>query len=58
MSRKKDLRFKARITVKGKEILLGRFDTAEEAHAAYLEAKRVHHPGCTIWAYPRTNLRS
>lgn len=45
---KKDLRFKARITVKGKEILLGRFDTAEAAHAAYLEAKRVHHPGCTI----------
>lgn len=44
----KDSRFRARITVGGKEILLGRFDTADEAHAAYLAAKREHHIGCTI----------
>jgi hypothetical protein len=29
-------------------VFLGRFDTAELAHAAYVEAKREHHPGCTI----------
>ena len=29
-------------------IRLGRFDTPEEAHAAYVEAKRKLHPGCTI----------
>lgn len=29
-------------------ILLGTFDTQEEAYEAYLTAKRVHHPGCTI----------
>ena len=27
---------------------IGRFDTPEEAHAAYLEAKRRLHAGCTI----------
>jgi hypothetical protein len=32
----------------GKDAYLGLFDTPELAHAAYLEAKRRLHPGCTI----------
>lgn len=32
----------------GKPIHLGCFDTAEEAHAAYIAAKRVLHGGCTV----------
>lgn len=40
--------FYARIQVNRTVIRLGRFVTAELAHAAYLEAKRLHHPGCTI----------
>jgi hypothetical protein len=43
-----DARYQARITVKGKEMHLGRFDTPEEAHEAYLAAKRALHAGCTI----------
>lgn len=27
---------------------LGYFDTPEEAHAAYLAAKRAQHEGCTL----------
>lgn len=38
----------ARIKVDGKVLYLGSFKTDEEAHAAYLEAKRRLHPGCTI----------
>lgn len=41
-------RWRARILVDGKSIYLGRYGTAEEAHAAYLEAKRRMHVGCTI----------
>lgn len=41
-------RFIAQITHNYKHIHLGRFDTAEEAHAAYLGAKRVIHKACTI----------
>jgi hypothetical protein len=41
-------KFQARIRV-GKRLLnLGLFFTPEEAHAAYLEAKRRLHKGCTI----------
>lgn len=32
----------------GKQVHLGYFTTAEEAHARYLEAKRILHKGCTI----------
>lgn len=38
-------RFIARIQVKGKRIGLGTFDTAEDAHAAYIEAKKRLHLG-------------
>jgi hypothetical protein len=32
----------------GKKKFLGRFDKPEDAHNAYLEAKRKYHEGCTI----------
>ena len=41
-------RWTALITIDGKQRNLGQFDTAAEAHAAYLCAKRLHHVGCTI----------
>lgn len=38
-----DKRFRARISVRGEVTMLGRFDTPEEAHAAYCEAaERLH----------------
>ena len=36
-------RWVARLGLKGKTIYLGRFDTAEQAHAAYLTAARAQH---------------
>lgn len=41
-------KWKSRITVNGKFQHLGVYDTPEEAHAVYLEAKRRLHVGCTI----------
>jgi len=41
-------KFQARIRVDGKLRHIGSFKTPEEAHSAYLEAKRRHHVGCTI----------
>lgn len=40
--------FKAAIKKNGRLTTLGYFETAEEAHAAYLAAKRVVHEFCTI----------
>jgi hypothetical protein len=41
-------RYRAQISVYGKNKHLGLFDTPEEAHQAYLNAKRVLHATCTI----------
>lgn len=43
-----DNKFVASIHADGKTRRLGRFCSAEEAHAAYLAAKRQLHEGCTI----------
>lgn len=38
----------AQITVNGEKVFLGRHESPELAAAAYIEAKRRLHPGCTI----------
>ena len=40
--------FRAQIRVDGRQKHLGTFPTAEEASAAYLNAKRAMHEGCTL----------
>lgn len=41
-------KFVSKIKVDEQQVHLGIFSTAQEAHAAYLEAKREFHEGCTI----------
>lgn len=41
-------KFVAQIAKNNKKLYLGRFNTAEEAHQVYLQAKRKHHEYCTI----------
>lgn len=41
-------KWQARVWVRGVRRNLGYFGTPEEAHQAYLTAKRVMHAGCTI----------
>lgn len=41
-------KFRATIKIGGKCVFLGYFVTPEEAHAAYVSAKRKHHAGCTL----------
>ena len=41
-------KWRAAIVVEGKFKHLGMFDEAEQAHAVYVEAKRILHPFCTI----------
>ncbi len=41
-------RYAALIVVNKKQITIGSFPTVEEAHEAYLTAKRKLHKGCTI----------
>ena len=38
----------AQISIDKKQTYIGTFDTPELAHAAYVAAKRIHHPGCTL----------
>jgi hypothetical protein len=45
---KSSKRWRARICANGVSTLLGWFDTPEEAHAAYVSAKRKLHATCTI----------
>lgn len=45
---KNGIGFAARISVHNKKHYLGTFKTIDEAHDAYLKAKRELHPGCTI----------
>lgn len=44
----RDGMFVAKIGLDGKRHYLGRYETAPEAHAAYLRAKRRLHEGCTL----------
>lgn len=48
ISASKSKPYKAHLTLNGKAKYIGIFRTPEEAHAAYIEAKRRLHPGCTI----------
>ena len=41
-------KFRAQIRVDGKKMHIGTFPTPEEAHTAYLEAKRQFHPFGTL----------
>jgi hypothetical protein len=41
-------RWASRVYAAGRQRSLGLFDSPEEAHAAYLAAKRRLHEGCTI----------
>ena len=41
-------KYLAQILIDGVKKNLGRFDTAEQAHRAYVEAKRKHHKGNTL----------
>jgi hypothetical protein len=40
----KGKKFKSEITLNGKKKCLGTFETAEDAHRAYLAAKAIYHP--------------
>ena len=41
-------KFAASIRVDGRQRRLGTFSSAEDAHAAYVAAKRMFHEGCTL----------
>lgn len=41
-------KYTAQIVIGGRKKHIGQFLTPELAHAAYIEAKRVHHSTCTI----------
>lgn len=41
-------RWRAQIVIDHTKKYIGMFNTPEEAHQAYIDAKRKHHPGCVI----------
>lgn len=41
-------KYMARLQVAGRRVHIGRFSSAEQAHLAYVQAKRQHHPFSTI----------
>lgn len=41
-------KFRAQITICGRTVAIGTYETSDEAHAAYLLEKRKRHAGCTI----------
>jgi hypothetical protein len=41
-------KFHSQIKVNDEVVYLGQFDSAQEAHEAYVQAKRKHHKTCTI----------
>ena len=45
---KQGRKYHAQIRMDGMQIYLGMFDTRAEARAAYLKAKRIHHPTAPI----------
>lgn len=45
---KRGRRYRSHIWIDGRLHVIGYFDTKEEAHAAYVETKRLKHEGCTI----------
>lgn len=45
---KRDKKWVARLRVRGTLKNVGRFDDKNEAHEAYIKAKRLFHEGCTI----------
>lgn len=46
--RKSRKKWRSAIQVNGRQVSLGYFLTEEEAHEAYIAAKRMFHEGCTI----------
>lgn len=46
--RKRDGAIIANICIDGRQVYLGQFADAQQAHKVYLDAKRRHHEGCTI----------
>lgn len=45
---KRSKRWRAQLRLNGATVHIGYFDTAEEAHAAYIARKRVLHTTCSI----------
>jgi hypothetical protein len=45
---KDNKRWRATIHINGRQRLVGQFDSAQEAHVAYIQAKRESHECCTI----------
>jgi hypothetical protein len=44
----KNSKYHSKIRVAGKQVYLGTFDSPEDAHVAFVAAKRMYHQGCTL----------